>query len=554
MAAGRRDGRQAAAWSRLRRTSAHLRKLNTGASTAAATSSVDIDPRGTGPGSPFAGSHFRSRASGGDSLDKHLDTPPVVLPAELGASAPPLLLDDLDLQRFLVEGYCAVKVECGAIPLHEEVCSRLDAVVGAEGNPTNNLLARVPAVQQVLDHPAVRGALQSLLGEGYVLGPHRYVHTTKPGSGNGGYHKDCYGAGAWGCDHMLRHPRPTMLMGLYYPHEVTAPHSPSLSLPLPLPVTRTRTRQQVSIENGPTCIIPRRSAYESISTADPAKVTEPELPLVCAGGTIIFTPFDTWHRPSSNVGTTRRHLLKFHFHRYAQPTASPNRGGPWLLPPLRPVGTLPAPHASAVTAAADQLIAQSTYEWMCGRGASAGMLGDTLLDSELRELQSNLHSADEATRLHAAYRLANSAAHTNGVVEVLVDALRKQVTAAAAGIVWDEGDWIEAARPPADLHGTNPTALSAAQGLAAAGSVGTAALTALLQEEGSGSHWLLRVHALDALSLQGCSPGGDALESTMLSLLVHEVREGMCLKCAPATNRAGRVSDSLSVSFSNSGS
>lgn len=436
----------------------------------------------------------------------------MVLPEHLGVSAPPLLLDDLAVQRFLVEGYCALKVECGAIPLHEEVCDRLDAVVAAEGNPTNNLLARVPAVQQVLDHHAVRGALQTLLGEGYVLGPHRYVHTTQPGSGDGGYHKDCYGAGAWGCDHMLRHPRPTMLMGLYYPHDVT-------------------------IENGPTCIIPRRTAYESISHANPAQITEPELPLVCAGGTIIFTPFDTWHRPSANVGTTRRHLLKFHFHRYTQPTTSSTSAGrEWLLRPLRPVGTPPAPHASAVTAAADELVAQSAYEWMCGRGMSAGELGGTVVESEMLELQVGLQSADEATRLHAAYCLARSAAHTVGAIDILVQALREQVAAAAAGIVWDAEDWIEAARPPANLHGTNPTAVSAAQGLAATGRVGTAALVALLQEQESESHWLLRVHVLDALGLQGGTTGaGDiggsssdsALEGAMLRLLADEVRRGM---------------------------
>lgn len=439
----------------------------------------------------------------------------MVLPSELGVSAPPRLLEDIEVQRFLVEGYCAVKIDCGAIPLHQEVCDRLDAVIAAEGNPTNNLLARVPAVQQVLDHYAVRGALESLLGPGYVLGPHRYVHTTQSGSGDGGFHKDCYGAGAWGCDHMLRHPRPTMLMGLYYPHEVT-------------------------VENGPTCIIPRRSVYECISHANAAQTIEPQLPLVCTGGTIFFTPFDTWHRPSANIGPTRRHLLKFHFHRYAPQSASPNNGRrEWLLPPLRPVGTLQAPHATALTAAADELIAQSTYEWMCGRAASAGIIGDALGNSEILELKANLLSEDEATRLHSAYRLARSAACTNGVVEILVDALREQVVVAARGIVWDDEDWIEAARPPANLHGTNPTALSAAQGLAAAGCVATAALITLLQEEEHESHWLLRVHVLDALGLQGCEIASndvsndasrdpvpdDALECTMLRLLADEVRK-----------------------------
>ena len=93
------------------------------------------------------------------------------------------------MQKFLADGYIAVQVDAGALALHEEVCGRLDAVLEAEGSPSNNLIARVPAVQQVLDHPAVRGALRSLLGEGFVRGPHMTNHTTKPGSGDGGWHK-----------------------------------------------------------------------------------------------------------------------------------------------------------------------------------------------------------------------------------------------------------------------------------------------------------------------------------------------------------------------------
>lgn len=184
----------------------------------------------------------------------------------------------------------------------------------------------MPAVQQVLDHPTVRGAVQSLLGEGFVLGPHRYVHTTQPGSGDGGFHKDCYGAGAWGCDHMLRHPRSSMLMGLFYPHAVTT-------------------------VDGPTCIIPRRAAYEEISDAAPGRATEKELALVCAAGTFILTPFDTWHRPSANRGAARRHLLKFHFHRYTQPTTPSwdGGGGAWVLPsPLPRSGDLSPYTARAV--------------------------------------------------------------------------------------------------------------------------------------------------------------------------------------------------------------
>ena len=500
-AAGGHLPHEMAAAARLNRTVAHLL-----VSPAAAHSSPQRpgdEARGAGPTSPFAGNHFSPRAGGG--LAPHLDSPQVVLPAELTAAAPPLLLNDIDMQRFLVDGFCAIPVDCGSVPLHEEVCSRLNAVLAAEGNPTNNLLARVPAVQQVLDHPAVRGALQSLLGERSVLGPHRYVHTTQPGSGDGGFHKDCYGAGAWGCDHMLRHPRSQMLMGLYYPHDVTP-------------------------ADGPTCIIPQRSAYEGISHASPDQTTEQELPLVCSAGTIVFTPFDTWHRPSANNGAGRRHLLKFHFHRYAQPTAPSwnGVGEAWLLPsPLQRSAQL-----SAATAQADEILAKSTYEWLCGRGASAGGAGELLRVGELEDLGRELRSDDEATRLHAGYALGRSAARTAGAVAVLAAALREQVGEVAKDIVWDDHDFIEAARPPANLHGTNPTSVSAAQGLAAAGSSGMEALVRILAD--ATSEWLLRVYVLDSLGLSGASAEVTAdasvmLEGAMLRQLADEVRPSVAL-------------------------
>ena len=76
--------------------------------------------------------------------------------------------------------------------------------------------------------------------------------------------------------------------------------------------------------NGPTAILPQRHAYESISDASPDKTTEEEAFLTCRAGTIFFTPFDTWHRPSANTGTTRRHLLKFHV-RCPDPSFTPHQ-------------------------------------------------------------------------------------------------------------------------------------------------------------------------------------------------------------------------------------
>ena len=65
-------------------------------------------------------------------------------------------------------------------------------------------------------------------------------------------------------------------------------------------------------------------AADEAELAGKDKTTEEEAFLTCRAGTIFFTPFDTWHRPSANIGTTRRHLLKFHV-RCPDPSLAPHQ-------------------------------------------------------------------------------------------------------------------------------------------------------------------------------------------------------------------------------------
>ena len=67
---------------------------------------------------------------------------------------------------------------------HETIYHKTDALfAGAvdfrgdrRHNPLNNILPLVPELQVVLESPAVRGALTSILGNGYVMHPHRHCH------------------------------------------------------------------------------------------------------------------------------------------------------------------------------------------------------------------------------------------------------------------------------------------------------------------------------------------------------------------------------------------
>ena len=81
---------------------------------------------------------------------------------------PPNLLDDGGMSQFISNGYVRVQADF-ASGFHEQVCRETDAVFEQEGDPRNHILAKVPALAQVFHHPAVHGALISILGPNYVM-------------------------------------------------------------------------------------------------------------------------------------------------------------------------------------------------------------------------------------------------------------------------------------------------------------------------------------------------------------------------------------------------
>ncbi len=114
------------------------------------------------------------------------------IPRECSAEAPAQRLSDGDVQRFIVEGFLTVQTPFAGAPVHEKIVSKLDSAIDRMGNPGNNLLAVVPDIQRVFDHPAVRGAVESLLGPGAYLHPHCHCHNHQPGAGDQSWHKDEY--------------------------------------------------------------------------------------------------------------------------------------------------------------------------------------------------------------------------------------------------------------------------------------------------------------------------------------------------------------------------
>ena len=88
----------------------------------------------------------------------------------------PQLFTDAQMRDYLRQGFAVLPVTDVPAAVHEQIyrrCKQVDAE-----NPGNDVLERVPELQQVFDTPLVSGALRSVLGEGYAMHRHRYLHSS----------------------------------------------------------------------------------------------------------------------------------------------------------------------------------------------------------------------------------------------------------------------------------------------------------------------------------------------------------------------------------------
>jgi hypothetical protein len=198
-------------------------------------------------------------------------------------SQAPRLLDDDEVLKFVTHGYHLVKPDLPA-GFHADVCKQLESVGNRQGN---RILDAVPVLRDVYDHPAVRGALISLLGDGYLMNGHRHLHINLPGSRSQSWHQD-------GTN--VRHHQTWCVLGMYYPHDVTLEQGPTMILP------------STHFRNAPT---ERLQTYANIRG---------QMPLAVDAGTVAITHYDLWHAASLNGTDRPRYMLKFLFDRTAAPT------------------------------------------------------------------------------------------------------------------------------------------------------------------------------------------------------------------------------------------
>ena len=284
----------------------------------------------------------------------------------------PILLTDAQVRAYLTNGYITVQ---SAHPptFHQRIHRQIETLFATEGNPGNDILPKVPDLYQILQDPAVDGALQSLLGPSYLIHPHRHCHHNPSGSKGQGMHQDSYEN-----DQNVRHHRTRWTMAFYYP-------------------------QDVSLDMGPTAILPTTQYYNSSKQA----YEREEQPLCGQAGAVTIVHYDLWHRAMPNASDRDRFMVKFLFTRMGEPRAPSwdHRDGTWQAEGTDPPADL----------------CRRAYDWMRGTDGTAAPTAVSL-----NELRRALDAEAEAERLCAVYALA---ARGEEAMPVLLNALRGEAAA-----------------------------------------------------------------------------------------------------------------------------
>ena len=221
------------------------------------------------------------------------------------------LLTDAEVRRFIVDGSLVRQVDELGPSFHQELYRR-----AIERRPSSGLRDEVdvcmPELHAVLDGPTMRGALQSILGPGYLRHPHSGATVDReeeepPASPpfDQGWHRDSY----WGVQR-VRHHRPRWLLCMYYPTAIElamgptaiAPGSQYYSLPADgdgsarppeRPIRHDRMDDPQRLMQGDDLAGRDRLLRAAIESIDPGMR---EVPMTVEAGSVGFFHYDIYHR------------------------------------------------------------------------------------------------------------------------------------------------------------------------------------------------------------------------------------------------------------------
>ncbi|MCY3838450.1 MAG: HEAT repeat domain-containing protein, partial [Gammaproteobacteria bacterium] len=274
-------------------------------------------------------------------------------------AAPPHLLDDEAMRRFVREGYFVLKSELPR-EFHDRMHDALDGLDERGPLGHNNLLPCVPELARLLDEPVVRGAMTSILGPGYYLHFHRHDHFALNNEAQP-LHKDGDNHSHNAVDGLRRIHRTRFAMLFYYPQDTPLEKGPTGIVPRSQYVPRraleaaryrlnefnNRIRKEIEAEIGESAFSPRgrelwRERRQRFHAENPEAMAElkaldepwesAKIPLLGDAGTVAIVHFDMVHgRYSANTTDLSRHMVKFLFTRDREPVGPAWNGNaaPW---------------------------------------------------------------------------------------------------------------------------------------------------------------------------------------------------------------------------------
>ena len=274
----------------------------------------------------------------------------------------------------------------------------------------DSLRGRIPEIDGIFKDPSVAGALESVLGENYVIHPHNFVH--KSSLIDQGFHQD--GNLPWNERGHYRSHRPDWALLFYYPQDVTIENG-ATELILGTQywtkdfekddgtwhsqdsIDRSFGREEMGSEDLAYRDRRLRESVESLGVPDLQRkyFTVPK-------GTVIICNYDILHRGSRSLpGEADRFMYKFHFMRTQEPKApawshQKDLNIETVREDLRP-------------------IVRNIWNW------SANKDGSDESPENLEKLRGMLFSGDERDKVRSAYLLGEM--NIDSAAEVLINAL-----------------------------------------------------------------------------------------------------------------------------------
>lgn len=420
------------------------------------------------------------------------------------------LLSDEGMQEFIRKGFITFDADMPT-GFHETVFQRTEHVMETVGNPGNNVMAVIPELQEVLDHPKVAGTLSSVLGPGYQLNANRYCHRRPVGAEvQSPLHKDGRNEG-----HRTRR-----CQIFYYP-------------------------QETNVELGPTNVFPGSQYYNH----EPDGEVGEETPFCGAAGSVTVVHYDLWHRRSVKIGNGQRFMYKFLFTRMEEPVApawdcndlgwpdaDDRRNGMWKTMWEWSAGG-DGNGSQGADGDVGELVGrlEDANETICFQAAySLAAMGGQAVP----ELTTRLSSDNEDLRRNAGYGLAAIGVSAVPALEEAARAERVETRAVAVDALGDMG------RPAASATGTLQTALKdengnvrmyAARALGNVGDAATAAVPSLIDALDDAEDWVVRDSLLALAKL-----GAQAAEAApRLGRYLHHESRYVRAKAALALQRIG---------------